>query len=120
MSAPPKDIVERIRGLRYVHVPVASELMNEAATAIETLRWQLEIRENIIGRLVAESGRLRNGAPCPHVRGTVTQHCSLNFTLTDEERSAVAYFAVIEGDKYLPAANTAAATLRSLLERLNA
>jgi hypothetical protein len=68
--------------------------------------------------------RLRNGSVdaretvCPHVRGTVTQHCSLNFTLTAQERSAVAYFAVIEGDKYLPAANTAAATLRSLLERL--
>jgi hypothetical protein len=39
--------------------------------------------------------------------------------LTDEEREAIAYFAVIEGDKYLPAANTAAATLRSLLERLH-
>jgi hypothetical protein len=72
MSRPPKDIVERMRGLRYVHVPVASELMNEAATAIETLRWQLKIRENIIGRLVAENGRLRNGA----VTGceTVTQN----------------------------------------------
>jgi hypothetical protein len=91
------DIVERIRSLRYVHVPVASQLMEEA---------------------VAEIERLRNGATCPHVRGTVTQYCSLNLTLTDEEREAVAYFAVIEGDKYLPAANTAAATLRSLLERL--
>ena len=37
--------------------------------------------------------------------------------LTDAEREAVAYFAVIEGGKYLPAANTAAATLRKLLER---
>jgi hypothetical protein len=33
--------------------------------------------------------RMRNGASaacetvCPHVRGTVTQYCSLNFTLTD-------------------------------------
>jgi hypothetical protein len=58
MSPPPKDIVERIRGLRYVHVPVASELMNEAATAIETLRWQLKISENIIARLVTKNGRL--------------------------------------------------------------
>jgi hypothetical protein len=112
MSAPPKDIVERIRGLRYVHVPVASELMNEAATAIETLRWQLTIRENIIGRLVAETGRLRNGATCPHVRGTVTQHCSLNFTLTDEEREAVED-AVAE---LTP--GPIAATLRNLLARL--
>ena len=62
MPPQPTDIVERIRGLRYVHVPVASELMAEAASAIETLRWQLKIRENIIGRLVAENQRLRNGA----------------------------------------------------------
>jgi hypothetical protein len=37
----------------------------------------------------------RNGAVaacetvCPHIRGTVTQHCSLNFTLTNEERAAI-------------------------------
>jgi hypothetical protein len=118
MSAPPKDIVERIRGLRYVHVPVASDLMAEAATAIETLRWQLKIRENIIGRLVAENGRLRNGAAagcetvCPHVRGTVTQHCSLNFMLTDEERESLEFgIACVTKDKY-------AATLLSLLKRL--
>jgi len=119
MSAPPKDIVERIRGLRYVHVPVASELMNEAATAIETLRWQLKVRENIIGRLVAENERLRNGAAtvcetvCPHVRGTVTQHCSLNFTITDEERAAILTAAdLLIGSR-------PGATLRSLLERLH-
>jgi hypothetical protein len=123
MSAPPKDIVERIRGLRYVHVPVASELMNEAATAIETLRWQLTIRENIIGRLVDENGRLRNGAVacretvCPHVRGTVTQHCSLNFTLTDEEREAVHRAEARLRTAYVPDDETAA-TLRLLLERL--
>jgi hypothetical protein len=120
MTAPPVDIVERIRGLRYVHVPVASELMNEAATAIEALRWQLKIRENIIGRLVAENERLRNGATCPHVRGTVTQHCALNFTLTDEEReaieSAVSRYEVGEWC----GAQDVAATLRNLLERLNA
>jgi len=123
MSASPKDIVERIRSLRYVHVPVASELMAEALTAIETLRWQLKVRENIIGRLVDENGRLRNGAAtgcetvCPHVRGTVTQHCSLNFTLTDEERAALEYFAAFRRSPREGDAN-AAATLRSLLERL--
>jgi hypothetical protein len=66
------DIVERLRGLRFVHVPVASQLMDEAAAEIE---------------------RLRNGGVCPHVRGTVTQHCSLNFTLTDDEREAIEWFA---------------------------
>lgn len=119
MAAHPKDIVERIRGLRCVHVPVASELMAEAASAIESLRWRLTVRENIIGRLVAENGRLRTGAVegretvCPHVRGTVTQHCSLNFTLTDAEREAIE-FAV----EHLQNSGWGTATLRKLLERL--
>ena len=85
------DIVERIRSLRYVHVPVASGLMEEAAAEIE---------------------RLRNGATCPHVRGTVTQHCSLNLTFTDEERAALHWFA------HYGLPEHRAATLRSLLQRL--
>ena len=89
------DIVERLRGLRFVHVPVASQLMEEAAQEIE---------------------RLRNGGACPHVRGTVTQHCSLNFTLTDEEREAIKEGAdALYGDGY----DAEAATLRKLLERLH-
>lgn len=35
------DIVERIRSLRYVHVPVASQLFEEACEEIERLQWQL-------------------------------------------------------------------------------
>ena len=67
--------------------------------------------------------RERNGAVdgcetvCPHVRGTVTQHCALNFTITDEERAAVEYFAAFHRSPREGDAN-AAATLRSLLERL--
>jgi len=67
--------------------------------------------------------RERNGAVkgcetvCPHVRGTVTQHCSLNFTLTDDEREAVAFFANIHADDEPP--HEYADTLRSLLERLH-
>jgi hypothetical protein len=89
------DIVKRIRKLRFVHIPGTSDLMEEACQEIE---------------------RLRNGAAdtreavCPHVRGTVTQHCSLNFTLTDEEREAIEA-AIIGGCEM-------SATLRSLLERL--
>lgn len=49
---------------------------------------------------------------CPHVRGTVTQHCSLNFSLTDEERAAIEQ-AVKWYDNM-----RAASTLRALLERL--
>jgi len=61
----------------------------------------------------AEIERLRNGAECPHVRGTVTQHCTLNFTLTDAEREAIAFgIACVTKDKH-------AATLRKLLERLS-
>ena len=119
MAAPTIDIVERIRGLRYVHVPVASELMAEAAVQIERLRWRLKIRENIIARLVAENGRLRNGAVtgcetvCPHVRGTLTHYCSLNFTLTDDEQAAIITAAdLLIGSK-------PGATLRSLLDRLS-
>jgi hypothetical protein len=132
MPAPPKDIVERIRKMRYVHVPMASDLMamadiSEAASAIETLRWQLKIRENIVARLMAENERLRDGAAegcetvCPHVRGTVTQYCSLNFTLTHEEREAIEdaiktvsdALDLMDGEDCLTTA-----TLHSLLDRL--
>ena len=67
----------------------------------------------------AEIERLRNGAAegretvCPHVRGTVTQHCSLNFTLTDEEREAIE----LAISKRLDL--DAIYTLRNLLERLH-
>jgi hypothetical protein len=67
--------------------------------------------------------RERNGAVdaretvCPHVRGTVTQHCSLNFTLTDEEREAIYRAEARLRTAYVPDDQTAA-TLRSLLERL--
>lgn len=71
-------------------------------------------------------GGLRNGSldgcetvhepqTCPYVRGRTTQHCSLNFTLTDGERMAVAYFA--EFGQW-PAGKRHADTLRALLERL--
>jgi len=86
-----------------------------AANDIVRLRWRLTISENIIARLVAENERLRNDATCPHVRGTVTQYCSLNLTLTDEERGAIdAASKLLAIDGY----QTIAATLRSLLERL--
>lgn len=32
------DIVERLRGLRFVHIPGTSDLMEEAAAEIERLR----------------------------------------------------------------------------------
>jgi hypothetical protein len=65
-----------------------------------------------------EIERLRNGGACPHVRGTVTQHCSLNFTLTDAEREAVdTAIATLDAFRF-PTLPAAADTLRRLLERL--
>jgi len=87
-----------------------TSLERGAADDIVRLRWRLKIRENVVARLQAENERLRtrathatpsecsvprNGAVaaretvCPHIRGTVTQHCSLNLTLADEEREAI-------------------------------
>ena len=40
------DIVERIRGLHYVHVPVASALFEEACQEIERLR-QVAAQKNL-------------------------------------------------------------------------
>jgi hypothetical protein len=95
-ASPREDIVPRLRKWTIsTNATPASDLMDEAANEIE---------------------RLRNGAACPHVRGTVTQHCSLNFTLTDEEREAIRWFSQLsygEGGR-VP---TYAATLRKLLER---
>jgi len=91
------DIVSRLRHWRGLHLAHGGELFEAAADEIE---------------------RLRNGAVegcetvCPHVRGTVTQHCELNFTLTDEERAAIEASMHGENDA------TVIATLRSLLERL--
>ena len=71
----------------------------------------------LLNDAVAEIKRLRNQATCPHVRGTVTQHCSLNFTLTAEEleaiKAAIAYLQPV--GNYDSRVQT---TLRSLLERL--
>jgi hypothetical protein len=89
-----------------------ASLERGAANDIVRLRWRLKIRENIIGRLVAENQR--HGATCPHVRGTVTQHCSLNFTLTDEEREAIAWCVELLDEL----GSSKGDTMRHLLERL--
>ena len=68
-----------------------TSLERGADNDIVRLRWRLQIRENIIGRLVAENQRLR---------------------LTDEEREAIEF--VVDASRAAPHA-----TLRSLLERLS-
>ena len=62
----------------------------------------------------------RREAVCPHVRGTVTQHCALNFTITDEEREAIKEaISCCEDITYgKPTDPESAATLRNLLDRL--
>ena len=52
-----KDIVERIRSLRYVHVPVASQLFEEAAQEIESLRLTQDEREAIQVAMESEHSR---------------------------------------------------------------
>lgn len=88
-----------VRLTRWCEQPVdrtaTQELMDEAAREIE---------------------RLRNGGACPHVRGIVTQHCSLNFTLTDAERQAIQK--ALKWALTLRDTGLTADSLRSILERL--
>ena len=57
----------------------------------------------------------KQDTPCPYVTGRTTRYCTLTpFTLTDDERAAVAYFA--QWGTW-PSAAAHAAMLRGLLER---
>jgi hypothetical protein len=93
-----------------------ASLERGADNDIVRLRWRLQIRENIIGRLVAENERLRNG--------TATS-CE-TVALTAEERAAVetamnGYIAWKDDNCALetPFAQAKLATLRNLLARLS-
>ena len=94
------DVVERIRGLRYVHVPVASQLFEEACQEIERLR-----------QVIADSTQPQDATPS---EGSV--HGDGTSALTDAEREAVelAYSRLTADTNYA----SVAATLRGLLERL--
>lgn len=87
------DIVERIRKLRFVHIPGTSDLMEEACQEIKRLR-------TLATQATPSEGSVQNGC-----------------TLTDEEREAVE-----TADAYMSAVgchNTnVQKTLRGLLERL--
>jgi len=88
------DIVERLRKLRFVHVPVASVLMEEAAAEIERLRTLAT-----------------HATPS---EGSVQERC----TLTDEELDAIEHGLERLELQYDTESEHSAATLRSLLERL--
>lgn len=98
------DIVERLRGLRFVHVPAASGLMEEAAAEIARLR-------EAIRRLAEQDATLSVQG------GSVT--VTLDATLTDDEREAVELFASLNWTSIRwSAVEKHADTLRKLLERL--
>jgi hypothetical protein len=96
------DIVERIRSLRYVHVPVASQLFEEAAAEIERLRIQLRERGTAVRDNCVTGNQREMEYPQP--------------TLTDEEREAVEFFADIHSDDEPP--HEFSVTLSKLLKRL--
>jgi hypothetical protein len=91
-----------------VHLARLHLLMDEAADEMERLS------EN--GDCPDADNAANEDKPCPYVTGKTTQYCTLTpFTLTDEEREAVAWAASYASDSEHPAE----ATLRGLLERLS-
>jgi hypothetical protein len=116
-----EDIVERLRR-EVVWESDVGDVLNAAADEIERLKWRLTVRENIIGRLVAENERLRlairrladQDATLSVCDGAVT--VTMDATLTDEEREAIGFFADIHADDDPP--HEYADTLRLLLKRL--
>lgn len=97
------DIVERIRSLRFVHVPGTSDLMEEAAAEIERLR-------SSICRLADQDATLSVQG------GSVT--VTMDATLTDEEREAVLAMACHCDTRSGLEWVRLSAILRGLLERL--
>jgi hypothetical protein len=86
-----------------------ASLERGADNDIVRLRWRLQIRENIIGRLVEENERLRNAVAA-----------SCETVLTHEERYAIATAIVyLQEDDDYPGIAKDKATLRSLLARLS-
>lgn len=98
------DIVERIKTLRYVHVPQASQLFEEAIVEIVSLR-------EAIRRLADQDATL---SVCD---GNVT--VTMDATLTDAEREAIETAMNAYGDDNAnPECAAIEATLFDLLERL--
>lgn len=98
------DIVERIKALRYVHVPQASQLFEEAIVEIARLR-------DAIRRLAGQDATM---SVC---KGNVT--VTIDTTLTEAEREAVESAIVVldrDGGTLLDCSDIVS-TLRNLLER---
>lgn len=56
-----------------------------ASNDITRLRWRLKIRENIIGRLLAENARLKNG----RASSCETVACDKTSATTDTDRRSI-------------------------------
>jgi hypothetical protein len=111
------DIVERIRSLRYVHVPVASQLFEEAAAEIERLRLQLRERGDK-EPMPKEKRAEVSYTLCPGVSeytDGISARTESKPALTDEEREAILGAISAEHQR---GAWQWADTLRRLLERL--
>ena len=109
------DIVTRLRRWTHaVNAAPASDLMDEAADEIENLRTAIRRLADQDATLSVCDGNVtvEMDGPCPHVVGKTTLHCSLTpFTLNDEERAAIQWFA------HYGLPERYAAALRDLLER---
>jgi hypothetical protein len=127
-----EDLAERLESVVKAQKSMAMALL-KAATEIERLQNELYARSDekrgaayTNRATLSDEEHERNGAVagcetvCPHVRGTVTQHCSLNFTITDEEREAISEVVdcLTETGTALANATTTRNTLADLLERL--
>jgi hypothetical protein len=117
-----KDATESLSGQHESASTLPKEQQTSGSLVDRLLdrAYSMHRKDALCEEAANEIERLRHGAVagretvCPHVRGTVTQHCSLNFTLTAEEREAIEYFANFQWTMLKPYA----ATLRNLLERL--
>ena len=105
------DIVERIRKLRYVHVPVASQLMAEAVTEIERLQ---EIVSGYTNGISASAESTQPYEENDAKRGVADTDRA---TLTAEEREAISQ-AIDAANGMILAEPWAIESLRKLLERL--
>jgi hypothetical protein len=107
---------------------ISADGTSKTLAVIDSLRGDLEVGRLQLKAAAGEVERLRS-QPCPYVTGTVTRYCTLTpFTLTDEEREAVAaaigsidvdlYFNPDDTGRRCLALERHANALRDLLKRL--
>ena len=70
------DLIDRIKGLRYVHVPQASQLFEEAIAEIERLRAEVAVLKDSAEKLYDIAA---SGAEPPHRRRMLDQMAMESF-----------------------------------------